>query len=103
MTIRTTLAPVAALLLAAASPALADTTWSATGPKGGTAHGTVSCAAGEGTLTCNHAGEFTGPGGQTAKRQGVWTATKDSVHATWTTTGPKGRTVSGERTRTRSK
>lgn len=81
-----------------AAPAMADTSWTRTGPNGGTSQGTAICTRGDGTLTCQSTSTYTGPNGTVFTRTGSGSATKTTGQRTVTTTGPNG----GTTTKTRS-
>lgn len=68
-------------------------TWTATGPKGGTANGTGSCARTAGTAVCDSSGTYQGPRGNvvTSERQRVTDGSGTTV--TITRRGPEGGTV----------
>ena len=75
-----------------AAPAMADTTWNLTGPRGGTGQGTASCAAAEGTRSCQSASTYTNPNGKVATKSGTYTGNGTEGARSVTTTGPNGRT-----------
>jgi hypothetical protein len=84
--------------LGASLPAMAETTWTFNGPKGGTASGGRDCAGGgNGSYACSGQSTYVGPEGRTATRtwQGTGTATGGARHIT--TTGPNGQTFNGTR------
>lgn len=93
----------AGLLALAAVPATADTTWTRTGPNGGTASGSSACTAGNGTLNCSRAGVYTAPNGETGTRSGSATATRTDtgVSTDWSRTNLRGQTITGSRDRSR--
>lgn len=92
------LALITAVALSAA-PALAETTWSGTGPRGGTVDGAGSCSRLAGALTCNRTSTLTGPLGQTATRTGSRVTDDTGTTKTFSTTGQAGRSVSTVRKR----
>jgi hypothetical protein len=85
----------------AALPAAADTSWSGTGPRGGTAAGSAACTAGGGAVTCNRTGTATNPWGQSATTRATRVGTADGVTVTGTRTGPAGHSQGFSRERTR--
>ena len=93
-----TLALVTALALVAA-PALAETTWSGTGARGGTVDGSGSCQRQAGALVCNHASTYTNPYGQTFNRTGSRITDSTGTTRTFTTVGPRGHSTSTVRKR----
>lgn len=90
-----------AALIALALPAAAETTWTGTGPRGGTYAGSGSCAAGSGSITCNSSTTATNPWGQSATRSGTRVYTGEGVRKSFTTIGPAGRTTTATRERKR--
>ncbi len=97
---RTTLAALSLATLSL-TPAMADTTWTGTGPRGGTVEGAGSCSADAGTLTCTRTVRRTGPEGQTWTNEATRVATRDGVSVSGTLTGPGGRQATYTRSRTR--
>jgi hypothetical protein len=97
----TTLALIASLGLLAA-PAMADSTWTWNGPKGGTATGTTSCSNADGTTTCQGSSTYTNPKGKVFERQSIATGDRFGGQRVITTTGPNGKTITATRTWTRN-
>jgi hypothetical protein len=93
----TAFALIASLGLLAA-PAIAETNWSATGPKGGTAAGTTGCSYANGSANCNTSSTYTNPLGQEFKRESASSGNRFGGERVTTTTGPNGNTS----TKTRS-
>jgi hypothetical protein len=85
----------------AAMPVWADTTWTHTGSQGGTAQGQVSCNATTTTVTCTQSGTYTSPAGRVLTRQATRIGTPDQVTVTGTVTGPRGKTATTTRIRSR--
>jgi hypothetical protein len=84
--------------LGASLPAMADTTWTFNGPKGGTASGTRDCAgSGNGSYACSGQSSYVGPEGRTATRTWQSTGTAAGGERTTTTTGRNGQTYSSTR------
>lgn len=81
------------------TPALAESTWSGTGPRGSTVNGSGSCQAGNASLTCNRSSTVTNPYGQTATRTGSRVTDSTGTTKTFTTTGQNGRSTSTVRKR----
>ncbi len=81
------------------TPALAETTWSGTGPRGSTVNGSGSCQAGNASLNCNRSSTVTNPYGQTATRTGSRVTDSTGTTKTFTTTGQNGRSTSTVRKR----
>lgn len=90
-----------AVLIVLALPAAAQTSWSGTGPRGGTYAGSGGCTAGDGSLTCSGASTYTNPFGQTFTRQSNRVATREGVTVNTQITGPAGKTATTLRTRSR--
>jgi hypothetical protein len=90
---------LAALALALAAPAMADTTWSGTGPRGGTVAGSGSCAAAQGAVSCSKSGRYTSPAGQVWTNEATRLRTRDGVSVTGRVTGPGGRVTEYSRKR----
>jgi hypothetical protein len=90
-----------AAFAALVSPAFAQTTWSGTGPRGGTVQGSGSCAAGSGALNCQRSTTYTNPYGQSATRNTARVTDSTGTTRTFQTTGPRGRTASGTIKRSR--
>jgi hypothetical protein len=88
-------------LTCSALPALAETTWTRTGPNGGTAQGQVACNVAQGTTTCTGASTYTSPEGRVSTRRSTRIGTPDQVTMTATGTGPRGKTVTTTRIRSR--
>jgi hypothetical protein len=84
-----------------ALPAAAETTWSGTGPRGGSYSGSGSCAAGNGSVNCTSTTTAINPYGQTATRQRSRVATEEGVSASTVTTGPAGGSATRSRSRSR--
>jgi hypothetical protein len=80
-----------------AVPSMAETNWTATGPRGGTSVGTASCAKGESSLTCQRDVTRTAPDGQVATTQSTGTATRNGGTRVTTTTLPSGETKTRSR------
>lgn len=92
---------LSAALLALALPAAAQTSWSGTGPRGGTYAGSGGCATGPGSINCSGASTYTNPFGKTFTRQGNRVATREGVTAESQITGPAGNTTTTLRKRSR--
>jgi hypothetical protein len=80
-----------------AAPALADRTWTWTGPKGGEASGTTSCSNATGVKTCQGTSTYTSPKGQTFQSQSTATGDRFGGQRVITTTGPNGKTATSTR------
>lgn len=93
-----TLALLTALALTV-TPALAETTWSGTGPRGSTVNGSGSCQAGNASLNCSRTSTVTNPYGQSATRTGSRVTDSTGTTKTFNTTGQNGRTTSTVRKR----
>jgi hypothetical protein len=92
----TTLALIASLGLLAA-PAMAETNWTATGPKGGTAAGTANCTHANGITTCQGDSTYTNPKGKAFQRSATATGNRFGGQRVITTTGPNGQTATATR------
>ncbi len=90
-----------ALVVVLTPMAAAAESWDVTGPRGGTATGSISCARGDGTLTCDRAGTLTTPGARTVDRAAVRVTDSGGTVKTITSTGAGGRSVTVTRTRVR--
>lgn len=90
-----------ALTALAGVPAAAESSWTYTGPKGGTAQGAQSCSAGGGTVTCNRSSTATGAYGRTASKNVSRVGTADGVSVTGTRTGFGGGQANWSRQRSR--
>lgn len=88
-----------AALALSVTPALAETTWSGTGPRGSTVDGSGSCQRLAGALTCNRSSTVTNPYGQSATRTGSRVTDSTGTTKTFNTTGQNGRTTSTVRKR----
>jgi hypothetical protein len=76
-------------------------TWSATGPKGGTSEGTISCAHQTGSLTCARSAVYGSPKGITLDREAGRVTAGGLTERTIVTTGQRGHSITVTRTRTR--
>jgi hypothetical protein len=76
-------------------------TWSATGPKGGMSEGTISCAHQTGTVTCARSAVYVSPKGIAVDRAANRVSAEGVTERTIVSTGPKGRSATVTRTRTR--
>jgi hypothetical protein len=85
-----------AVTLGTALPALAETTWTGTGPNGGTTTGSRDCSASGGSYACSGQSTYVGPEGRTRTRAWQGTGTRTEGQRTGTVTAPNGET----RTRT---
>lgn len=81
MTAKTLIAALSATLLAV--PAIAQTTWTAEGARGGSGGGTIECARGDGAVTCQSESAWTGP------RGGDWTGSGSRVFEPGQVTGER--------------
>jgi hypothetical protein len=97
----TTLALTLSLGLLAA-PAMAETNWTATGPKGGTATGTTTCTHANGIATCLGNSAYTSPKGKVVQRSATASGNRYGGQRVITTTGPNGKTATATRTWTRN-
>jgi hypothetical protein len=97
----TTLALIAALGLTAA-PAMAESNWTWTGPKGGSATGTTECARADGMATCQGTSAYTAPKGKVYQRESTATGNRHGGTRVITTTGPNGKTATATRSWTRN-
>jgi hypothetical protein len=95
------LALIASLGLMAA-PAMAETNWTATGPKGGTAAGTAHCTHASGVTTCQGNSAYTAPKGKVYQRDSTATGNRYGGTRVITTTGPNGKTATATRSWTRN-
>ncbi len=93
----TTIALIAALGLMAA-PAMAESNWTWTGPKGGTAAGTATCTHASATTSCQGNSTYTNPKGKVYQRQSTATGDRFGGQRVITTTGPNGQTATATRT-----
>jgi hypothetical protein len=80
-----------------AAPAMAETNWTATGPKGGTAAGTTSCSKASGITTCQGNSAYTTPNGKVFQRESTATGTRFGGERVITTTGPNGKVATSTR------
>lgn len=87
------------VLALSVTPALAETTWSGTGPRGSTVDGSGSCQRLAGALTCNRMSTITNPYGQTATRTGSRVTDSTGTTRTFVTSGPNGRSTTTVRKR----
>ncbi len=75
--------------------------WDVTGPRGGTATGSISCGHGDQTLSCNRTGILTTPGARAVDRAATRVTDSGGTIKTITSTGAGGRSVTVTRTRVR--
>jgi hypothetical protein len=88
-----------ALALAFAVPAMAETTWTGTGPRGGTIAGSGQCGASEGAITCSKTGQYTNPVGQVWTNESTRVRTRNGITVNGSVTGPGGRVTEFNRNR----
>jgi hypothetical protein len=81
-----------------AAPAMADSNWTWTGPKGGAAFGTTECSNANGVTTCQGNSTYTTPKGQTFQSQSSASGDRFGGQRVITTTGPDGKTATVTRT-----
>ena len=98
---KTTMIAAATAALMLAGPAAAETGWTATGPKGGTASGTFDCTRTSGGAACEGNSLWTGPRGREWTGSGTRTFEDGTVTGQRVGTGPRGRerTIDWRRTR----
>jgi hypothetical protein len=91
-----TLALITSLGLMAA-PAMAETNWTWTGPKGGSSVGTTSCSYAEGVTSCNSKSTYTNPKGKVFTRESTGSGDRFGGQREITTTGPDGKSATSTR------
>ncbi len=85
-----------------AAPTMAETNWTATGPRGGSSVGTTSCSYAGGSTTCQSQSTYTNPKGKVFQRAATGSGNATGGQRIITTTGPDGRVATTTRNWTRN-
>lgn len=85
-----------------AAPALAETDWTVTGPKGGLSTGSTDCSRADGAVTCQGAGTYTSPNGKVYQRKSTASGDRSGGQRVITTTGPNGKSATVTRSWSRN-